>query len=333
MKRVGITATIPVETVFAACLTPIDLNNLFITNFSPSRFIDASHSEGFPRNVCSWVKAMYSVARQSNIDAIIAVITGDCSNNQTIAELFKDIGITVHEFSYPANNAAGSARKYLAEEIDNLADFLGTDRVKLTEAFEKIKQIRRKLKQLDELTVSGYVTGEENHSWLVSSTDFNGDMVSYEQRLDSFLANAKKRPPKTPAVRLAFVGVPPLITNLYEYINRIGAEVVYNEVQRQFAMLDEQPDIYSQYLNYTYPYSIADRIKDIMENLRSRQVDGVIHYIQAFCHRQIHDMVFRKYLDVPMLSLEADAPGKLDERSKIRLESFVEMLRLKKSQG
>jgi hypothetical protein len=36
---------------------------------------------------------------------------------------------------------------------------------------------------------------------------------------------------------------------------------------------------------------------------------------------------------VPILSLEADAPGKLDERSKIRLESFVEMLRLKKSAG
>ncbi|MDR2105044.1 MAG: 2-hydroxyacyl-CoA dehydratase [Deferribacteraceae bacterium] len=330
MKRIGITATIPVEAVFAASLTPVDLNNVFITNFSPSRFIDAAHSEGFPRNVCSWVKAMYSVARQSKIDAIIAVANGDCSNNQTIAELFKDMGIKVHEFSFPTDPHAESARRRLIEEIDNLCAFLGIDREKLYAAFEDIKRIRRKLKELDELTAKGYVTGEENHSWLVSSSDFKGDLELFEHDLDAFLISAKKRPPKSSVVRLAFVGVPPLITNLYEYINRIGAEVVYNEVQRQFAqftMLDEKGDIYDQYLNYTYPYSVAGRIKDIKENLQTRNAAGVIHYVQSFCHRQMHDLLFRKHIELPLLSLEADAPGKLDERSKIRLESFVEMLR------
>ncbi|MDR2400475.1 MAG: 2-hydroxyacyl-CoA dehydratase [Deferribacteraceae bacterium] len=332
MKRVGITATIPVEAVFAASIAPVDLNNLFITNFSPSRFIDAAHSEGFPRNVCSWVKAIYSVARQSNIDAIISVITGDCSNNQTISELFKDMGIMVHEFSFPISNNSEYSRSRLIDEIDSLCAFLGTDCGRLSAMFTEIKTIRKKLKELDELTVSGYVSGEENHSWLVSSSDFKGNLRLYEQNLDMFLANAKKRTPAAPAVRLAFVGVPPLITNLYEYIKRMGAEIVYNEVQRQFAMLDEQEDIYSQYLNYTYPFGIADRIADIKNNLQMRKVDGVIHYIQSFCHRQIHDILFRKHLDVPILSLEADAPGKLDERSKIRLESFVEMLRGKRGE-
>jgi benzoyl-CoA reductase/2-hydroxyglutaryl-CoA dehydratase subunit BcrC/BadD/HgdB len=330
MKRVGITATIPVETVFSASIVPVDLNNLFITNFSPSRFIDASHSEGFPRNVCSWVKAMYTLARQSNIDALISVITGDCSNNQTISELFTDMGIKVYEFSYPPNNTSKTSRSRLVEEIDSLSAFLGTDIEHLNSMFNGLKSVRKKLKELDNLTVSGHVSGEENHLWLVASSDFKGNAVKFEQELDVFLANAKKRTPSAPAVRLAYIGVPPLITNLYDYISRIGAEVVYNEVQRQFAMLDEHTDIYTQYLNYTYPYSVSGRLKDISENLKSRDIDGVIHYVQAFCHRQIHDIMFRKHLNVPILTLEADAPGKLDERSKIRLESFVEMLKGKK---
>jgi benzoyl-CoA reductase/2-hydroxyglutaryl-CoA dehydratase subunit BcrC/BadD/HgdB len=330
MKRIGITSTIPVEAVFAASMTPVDLNNLFVNNFSPSRFIDTAHSEGFPRNVCSWVKAMYAVARQTNIDAIIAVITGDCSNNQSIAELFKDMGIKIHEFSFPPANYTESARSRLIEEMDGLCAFLGTNRERLNEVFEDIKRIRKKLKELDDLTVSGYVTGEENHLWLVSSSDFKGNLTLFEHDLDAFLINAKKRSPKTSIVRLAFIGVPPLITNLYEYINRIDADVVYNEVQRQFAMLDEKNDIYAQYLNYTYPFSVSGRIEDITKNLQHREIDGVIHYVQSFCHRQIHDLLFRKHLKLPILSLEADAPGKLDERSKIRLESFVEMLRGKR---
>jgi len=37
-------------------------------------------------------------------------------------------------------------------------------------------------------------------------------------------------------------------------------------------------------------------------------------------------MIIRKKLPLPILTLEGDKPGPLDERTKIRLEGFVEML-------
>jgi benzoyl-CoA reductase/2-hydroxyglutaryl-CoA dehydratase subunit BcrC/BadD/HgdB len=59
-------------------------------------------------------------------------------------------------------------------------------------------------------------------------------------------------------------------------------------------------------------------------------VDGVIHYVQAFCFRQIEDMIVRQRLKTPILTLEGDRPGPLDARTRIRLEGFTEMLKARK---
>jgi benzoyl-CoA reductase/2-hydroxyglutaryl-CoA dehydratase subunit BcrC/BadD/HgdB len=81
-----------------------------------------------------------------------------------------------------------------------------------------------------------------------------------------------------------------------------------------------------QYRSYTYPYDIFHRLADIIPETGRRKVDAVIHYVQSFCFRQIEDMIIRKKLPLPILTLEGDKPGPLDERTKIRLEGFVEML-------
>jgi benzoyl-CoA reductase/2-hydroxyglutaryl-CoA dehydratase subunit BcrC/BadD/HgdB len=56
-------------------------------------------------------------------------------------------------------------------------------------------------------------------------------------------------------------------------------------------------------------------------------VDGVIHYVQSFCFRQIEDLIVRRRLPVPVLTLEGDRPGKVDARTRIRIEGFLEMLK------
>jgi benzoyl-CoA reductase/2-hydroxyglutaryl-CoA dehydratase subunit BcrC/BadD/HgdB len=57
-----------------------------------------------------------------------------------------------------------------------------------------------------------------------------------------------------------------------------------------------------------------------------RQIDALIHYTQSFCFRQIQDIILRKEFKIPILSLEGDNPGKIDARTRVRIESFVEML-------
>ena len=87
-------------------------------------------------------------------------------------------------------------------------------------------------------------------------------------------------------------------------------------------------DIVEQYRNYTYPYDVFARIDDIKEETEKRKIDGLIHYVQAFCYRQLEDLILRSQENsLPILTLEGENPTGLDERSKIRIEGFIEMLK------
>jgi benzoyl-CoA reductase/2-hydroxyglutaryl-CoA dehydratase subunit BcrC/BadD/HgdB len=81
-----------------------------------------------------------------------------------------------------------------------------------------------------------------------------------------------------------------------------------------------------QYSHYTYPYSVYERLKDITTELKRRRVDGVIHYVQAFCHRGIGDIIFRDALKLPILTLEGNDGFFLTQHIKTRIEAFLDML-------
>ena len=72
---------------------------------------------------------------------------------------------------------------------------------------------------------------------------------------------------------------------------------------------------------------VFGRIDDIREAIHKRRIDGLIHYTQNFCHRQIQDLVLRRKLSAPILTLEGEEPGPINNRVKIRIEAFVDMLR------
>ena len=73
----------------------------------------------------------------------------------------------------------------------------------------------------------------------------NGDPDRFETELDVFLAEAEGRTGRTEAVLLGYAGVPAIFSDLYEFLESIGTRVVFNEMQRQFAMLDLEEDIVS----------------------------------------------------------------------------------------
>jgi benzoyl-CoA reductase/2-hydroxyglutaryl-CoA dehydratase subunit BcrC/BadD/HgdB len=239
-----------------------------------------------------------------------------------MTELLEDVGINVYHFSYPLSKSYDDMKR----EIDNLSAFLGADNSAVAEKFRALAPLRAKLALLDSLTVSGHVTGGENHTWLVSTSDFCGDSDVFEQNLDSFLLEASERRPVVPRIRLGFAGVPPIITDLYSHVRKFNADFLFNEVQRQFSIPSRDENLYRRYLDYTYPYDVFARIADIKHAVQERRLDGIVHYVQSFCHRQIQDILLRQHLPVPVLTIEANSPSALDERSKIRLESFVEML-------
>ena len=92
--------------------------------------------------------------------------------------------------------------------------------------------------------------------------------------------------------------------------------MVYNEIQRQFAMPEPGQDLADQYTNYTYPYDTACRLAAIKQQIQLRNIDGIIHYVQSFCHRTISDIIFRARLNVPVLTLEGGSDLKINQHLK-----------------
>jgi len=172
------------------------------------------------------------------------------------------------------------------------------------------------------------ITGLENHLALISCSDFEGNPELFEEKLNNLINKARGRKEFRKTTRIGFCGVPTIFSDLYRFLETEGARVVFNEMQRQFAMPNSSDNIVDQYLNYTYPYSFAHRIRDIRDQAASRSIDGVIHYIQSFCHHQILDRKLKEEIGISCLTLEGDKPGALKEQSCIRIESFLEMLLL-----
>jgi benzoyl-CoA reductase/2-hydroxyglutaryl-CoA dehydratase subunit BcrC/BadD/HgdB len=316
-----------VEVLLAAGLVPLDLNNVFITAQDAAALAAEAEHRGFPRNCCVWIKGIYATARRLGLRRVIGVAQGDCSNTHALMEVLASEGAQVIDFNYPYPKDAAA----LAAALDGLAARLGTTRQAAERERLRLAPVRAALWEIDRLTwQDDRAGGEENHLWLVGSSDFGGDPEAYGRAAAEFVRQARARPPMAGRYRLGYIGIPPICSGLYAFLERLGARVVFNEFQRQFSMppVGEAPaaDLVEQYLAYTYPYGVGGRIEDIRRAVRERRLDGLVHYVQSFCFRHIQDRLLRETLGVPILTLEFDRPGPLDGPSRTRLEAFVEML-------
>jgi benzoyl-CoA reductase/2-hydroxyglutaryl-CoA dehydratase subunit BcrC/BadD/HgdB len=232
--------------------------------------------------------------------------------------------VPVISFEYPFSRD----RDLLRLQIEKLAEALGTTLEAAQAWVERLRPIRGKLAEVDRLTWSeDVVSGAENHRLLVGASDFEGDPELFGQKVDALLRDARTRSRRAGGVRLGYIGVPPIWGGLYEFLESQGAHVVFNETQRQFSMCWAHGDIVNQYASYTYPYGVFARLEDIAAAISERAIEGVVHYTQSFCFRQIEDMIFREKLSVPILTIDGDQPAPLDGRTKIRITAFIEMVR------
>jgi benzoyl-CoA reductase/2-hydroxyglutaryl-CoA dehydratase subunit BcrC/BadD/HgdB len=323
-RKVGITTTVPSEIIYAAGLIPVDLNNLFIKDRDPCGLVDRAELAGYPRNVCAWIKGIYSTALEGGITTVIAVTQGDCSNTHALMETLELAGVEIIPFAFPFDRD----RDLLKLQLEKLMDRFGVSWPEVSRVKEWLDEIRSGVHLIDQMTWrDSRVSGWENHIYQVSCSDFNGDPEAFREDIRRFVTELEERPPRAAGIRLGYIGVPPIIDDLYDFLEERGARVVYNEVQRQFSMPFEVSDLTEQYRFYSYPYGVFYRLEDISREIARRGLDGVIHYAQSFCFRQIEDLIIRKRIGLPVLTLEGDRPHKLDARTKIRIESFIEMLR------
>lgn len=342
-SSIGITTTVPVEVLFAAGLVPVDLNNLFVSDPDPDSLIDRALEAGFPQNSCAWLKGIFgAVMRDRSIDKVVGVVRGDCSGTELLLEAFQDGGLEVIPFTYPYP----PLRQDMEREIVRLCSILGTTLEDAERWRKRLAAPRALLAEIDrECWQANRAHGAEAHLWLVSSSDFGGDADAFTTAMESFLKALRTREPLDKReglpyrreVRLGYIGVPPVTPGIFDLAESLGARFVFHEVQRQFAMPpDAAPDdsgiatppadIVAQYIDYTYPYTVAHRARDINTQSETRGLDGIVHYVQSFCHRNLEDVVFRRLLKVPMLTVECDCPGGLGASARARLENFIQVL-------
>ena len=323
MKKIGLTTTVPVEVIYASGNIPIDLNNILVSG-DLEKYIGIAEKAGFPRSLCAWIKGIYGVCLVEGVSEIIGVHEGDCSNTNSLLEILKLNGVKIVNFGYPKSHKLSDVKR-------NIKEFMNAYEVNLLEVEslrERLNIIREKVKELDELTVEGRVSSWDNHLFQVSCSDFWGNPNKFEEELEKKLSEARSKKTSKKILKLAYLGVPPIMNDLYRYIEERGAKVVFNEVQREFAFPRhaKAKNIFEQYLNYTYPYGIEFRIKNLEKDLADRDVQGIIHYTQKFCHRALDNIVLKEKLPYPLLNIEADRESVLDERTKLRLDAFIDML-------
>lgn len=331
-RLVGITTTVPVEALFAAGLIPIDLNNLFVSHPGRDALIERALEEGFPQGSCAWLKGIFgAIVEEGGPGRVVGVVRGDCNGTEVLLEAIEVRGVEVVLFAYPLP----PNRVDMARELERFCGALGTT-LQAAEAYRsRLHPVRAMLAEADRLCwQENKLTGLEAHRWLVSSSDFEGDPAEYETRLGDFIDEAAGRAaldsraelPFAREVRLGYLGVPPITTEIFEWAESLGARFVFHEVQRQFSMPGSHRDLVEQYLAYTYPYSVRGRASDINRQSDLRRVDGLLHYVQSFCHRSMEDVILSRVIQRPMLTVECDCPGTLSATAKARLENFIQVL-------
>lgn len=325
MGKIGITTTVPVEVLIAKGYEVVDLNNIFITDKNYGHFIEIAEEEGFKRSFCAFKKGVYGAAMENGFKNIVGVTEGDCSNTKALLNVFKLKGVKIYSFAYPVSHKLSDVKKSLD---DFMAEF-NVPFTKVEKVRRELNEVRALVRRLDELTyLDNKATALENHIYQISCSDFNGDFRKFKLDLVKKIDEIEKRKPINAKIRLGFIGTPPVLLDIYDYVEKFNARFVYNEVQREFAFprADKCKNIYEQYYDYTYPYSLDFRLNEIEKQIKERKIDAIINYTQAFCYRNAEHIVIKEKLNVPVLNVEGDKANCLDSRTKLRIEAFLDMI-------
>jgi predicted CoA-substrate-specific enzyme activase len=324
-RRIGIFSTLPVEVLLAAGHLPVDVNNLFVTHEDPGALLRTADDAGVPRTLCAWTRGLFGATIAANLAEVVVVPSGDCTNNVTMAQLLGRVGVRVHTFHFPLS--PHGREEAMQEELGRFAASLGTDLPAVQRQWEELREVRHLLAEVDRAGAEGRLDPGRTRLLLLESTDFSGQPSLYARRLRRALDEADGRQP-FPGLPVAVFGVPTILTDLPDVLAGVGLRVVAWETERDFAMVRPVESLAEQYLDYAYPYGVEARLERFLPLLEARRVEGVVINAQSFCHHNLElQRVGRALAGYPTLVVEADAPGPVEPRDRIRLEGFARLVR------
>jgi len=308
VKKIGITALVPPELIFACSAAPFDVNNVITA------------SRKYPGNkLCAWTaiwKEML-VKKEIGVDSLVVVAGGDCHNALVDGQKAAMSGIPTHFFFYPFDGDP----QYLESQLHRLSRFLGG--IKSPEIFKEIGELKKQGQLLDKKRSCGKLSSSDAFRILISFSDLGGDLAGFSRSI--FDMQEKDIEVRN---RIAMIGVPPIFHDFHETAQSLDLQIVFDELPYEFIRLGGRDiqEIAANYSGYTFARPLEFRIDFLKKELKKRRVDGVIHYTQFACHHMLEDEVLREKLDYPMLTIQGDLPGNTPQQVKLRLEAFREML-------
>ena len=307
-KKIGITALVPPELIYACRGEPFDVNNVI------------PGSKKYPRNkLCAWTAIWQEMLskREISIDSLIVVAGGDCHNALVDGQKVAMSGIPTHFFFYPFDGSSD----YLESQLYKLSDFLGN--IESPEKPGQIRELKKMGQQIDKERAAGKLSAGDAFRILISFSDLMGDLDKFREAI-SVIQEQKIEMNN----RIALIGVPPIFPDFHEVAQSLDLQVVFDELPYEFIRHSgtDIPEIARDYCNYTFARPLDFRIEFLRKELEKRHVNGVIHYTQFACHHMLEDEVIRSRLDYPILTIQGDLPGKTPEQIKLRLEAFREAL-------
>ena len=349
---------IPSEIIYALDGVPVRLCNGFYTD-------DEIGSDLLPQKACPLVKATVGHFASGNFSDKPHFIYSPttCDQKTKAGATIEGFGYEVIDVDFPRLKESEISREYFRRSVKNfsvdLSKRMGKKLTKkrLKNSIAKVGYAQSLYHQLCEYRKKDEVVIRGVDMFLLTNAFFFDKIDSWIDATTKVLAECKERYTQGVSVaakvspRIVYTGSPPIFPNykIPMLLEEADAVVVADETcssNRMFNdrvavdewfvndMLDSMADKYLKACTCPVFTKNEDRIRRIIELVRSYNADGVVY--QAFAGCTVYELEQRSVLaamereGIPILYLESDYSPSQGGQLSTRVEAFIESLKMKK---
>jgi benzoyl-CoA reductase/2-hydroxyglutaryl-CoA dehydratase subunit BcrC/BadD/HgdB len=349
---------IPSEIIYAFDAVPIRLCNGFYTD-------DDIGSDLLPQKACPLVKATVGHFASGNFSDKPHFVYSPttCDQKTKAGATIEGFGYEVIDVDFPRVKESEISREYFRRSIKafsvDLAKKTGKKltKKKLRASINKIGYAQSLYHKLCEYRKEKEVIISGNDMFLVTNAFFFDKIENWTNAVEKLLDECEKRKNENLTVaakvspRIVYTGSPPIFPNykIPMLIEQSDAVIVADETcssNRMFNdrvavdewfvndMLDSMADKYLKACTCPIFTKNDDRIRRVIDLVKSYHADGVIY--QAFAGCTVYELEQRSVLEamekegIPILYLESDYSPSQGGQLSTRVEAFVESLKMRK---
>lgn len=346
---------IPSEIIYALDGVPVRLCNGFYTD-------DEIGGDLMPQKSCPLVKATVGWFASDNFtdkpDIVFSPTT--CDQKTKAGTIIESFGNTVIDVGFPRTKESEESREYWRSSVKRFAVQLSKfqkkklTRSNLQHAIQKIGYAQSLYHRLADFRKNNAVPILGVDMFLVTNAFFFDKIDSWIDAAEKLIQELEQRAAQNIHVggkispRIVYTGSPPIFPNYKIPLiiessdalivadetcssNRMFNDMAAVDEWNLYDMMDSISDKYLKACTCPVFSKNDDRIRRIIQLVRSYKGDGVIY--QAFAGCQVYEMEQRSVLEameregIPILYIESDYSPSQQGQLTTRVEAFVESLK------